>query len=117
MATVDTHALPESKFVTVTVTFTLCCSKQNTNRRPQKPAVTQESEIPTLLNMTGSLQDSKMTTSDDKKSLIWLSKQVHPKLFEMHKVADTLTQSTDRIPQGPTAGTQVKYVPGRLKWL
>lgn len=91
--------------------------KTEHNRRPQKPVVTQESEIPTLLNMTESLQDSKMTTPDDKKSLIWLSKQVHPKQFEMHRVADTLTQSTDRIPQGPTAGTQVKYVPGHLKWL
>lgn len=52
-ATVDTRALPESKFIVSVVAFTLYCSKQN----KKNPAVTQESEIPTLLNTTGSLQD------------------------------------------------------------
>lgn len=33
-----------------------------------------------------------MATLDDKESSVWLSKQVYPKLFEMHRVADTLTQ-------------------------
>lgn len=42
----------------------------------------------------------KRTTLDDKKSSTWLSKQVHPKLFEMHRVADTLTQKhTQNIPR------------------
>lgn len=77
--------------------FLLLKTKHEKND-PQKPAVTQESEIPTSLIMTGSLQNTKMTTLDDKKSLIGLSKQVHPKLFEMHRAADTLTQSTQQNP-------------------
>lgn len=52
-ATVDTHALPESKFIII-VTFTLHCSKENNLKNS---AVTQESEIPTLLSTARSLQD------------------------------------------------------------
>lgn len=50
MATVHTHALPESEFI-ITIIVTLML-KQN---KMKNPAVTQKSQIPTSLNMTGSL--------------------------------------------------------------
>lgn len=53
-----------------------------------------------------------MTTPNDKKSLMWLSKHVHPKLFEMCRVADTLTQGTDGTPPGTNSWRPGEVSPG-----